>query len=61
MKIKVTVNTGWAGCDHINYEDLPSDWESLTSKEKGNYLHESAQIMLNEHCQAYAEVVDDEE
>lgn len=61
MRIKLTVSTGWANGDHVEYIDLPHHWEALSNHGKENYLHSAATESLHDCCSAYGEVVEDEE
>ena len=58
-KIKVVVDTGFCGADHVDYEDLPEAWETYTPWEKKSYLEEAAQDALNNYISAYADVVEE--
>lgn len=59
--LKVHVSTGWAGGDHIDYWELPDDWDSLSKDEKKKFCDESAMEYLHECCEASAWVVDSED
>jgi len=59
--IKLTVSTGWAGGDHVDYWDLPGNWDSMSDGEKEETIHEYSKEYLEQCCDAYGEVVDDSE
>jgi len=59
-QIKVTVDTGWANGDHVDYWDLPENWDSLTDKEKEKHLDDCANDFLHECCDSFAELVDED-
>ena len=42
MRIKVWVETGYAGADHEDFEELPDGWEDMDEKEREAYLNEIA-------------------
>jgi len=60
-KIKVTVSTGWANGDHVDYWDLPIHWDELDEEQKQITLHSYAEEYLHETCESYAEVAEDED
>lgn len=60
-KIKVTVSTGWAYGDHVDYWELPFNWDGFTKEEKDKFLDECENDYLHEVCESYAEVVDEED
>ncbi len=55
MKIKVTVNTGFVGATHVDYYELPCNWDSLSQDKKENYMEELAKECMEEYIE------DDEE
>jgi hypothetical protein len=57
--IELKVSTGWANGTHVEQQDLPEDWEELTSEEKESILDEMATDFLHEKCQGYAHVVEE--
>lgn len=59
--IKTVVNTGWASGDHVDYHELPINWDDFTEDEKQKHLDELATDELHETCEAYAKVVDEED
>jgi len=59
-QIKITVGTGWANGEHVDYWDLPENWDKFTDKEKENYLDACANDFLHECCDSHAEVVEEE-
>lgn len=61
-KIKLYVNTGCAGCKHIDYHDIPDDeWDEMTEKEREELLDELAQDYLVNHIDYGAFVVEGED
>jgi hypothetical protein len=60
-QIKITVSTGWAYGDHVEYWELPENWDDFSDKEKGKHLNECALAYLHEVCDSYAEVVDEDD
>lgn len=61
MRIKVTVSTGWANGDHVDYYELPAHWENLSDQEKESWISEAAAEYLHETCEASGELVEDDE
>lgn len=59
-QIKLTVSTGWANGNHVEYLELPSHWENLNELEKEEYLNECATEYLHECCESFGEVVDED-
>lgn len=60
-KIKVTVSTGWANGEHIDYWDVPIGWDKMSKEEQENTLNEYAMEYLHETCGCHAELVEDED
>ena len=58
MKIKLTVETGWANGDHVSYEELPIHWDSLTDKEKEDLVDEWAVSYMHEVVSCCGELVE---
>ena len=58
-RIQITVSTGWANGDHVDYCDLPIHWEKLNDEEKEEWIQEAAEEYLHQCCDAFGEVVDD--
>ncbi len=61
MKIKMTVSTGWANGEHVDYQELPPDWDNLSHQEKENYIHACAGEYMHEVCSAHGELVGDDD
>ncbi len=61
MRIRLTVSTGWANGEHVEYIDLPHYWGCLSKHGKEHYLRSAAIGSLKGCCSAYGEVVEDEE
>lgn len=59
--IKLTVETGYVNGDHIDYCDTPDNWDNYTENEKERYMNDAANEYLHEVCQAYGEVVEEED
>jgi hypothetical protein len=60
VKIKIYVDTGFAGCRHVDFQDLPDDWEELSAEEREEYLDEAATDFRNNVINYGASVVDDD-
>ena len=60
-KIKLTVSTGWANGDHVDYVDLPIHWDQLSDKGKEDWIHEAAGEYLHECCESFGELIEDED
>lgn len=60
-QIKLTVSTGWAGGDHVDYVDLPDEWEELTERQQELLIDELGAGYLHEVCGCCGEVVDEED
>jgi len=61
MKIKVTVNTGFVGADHVDYYELPPNWENLNEDERHTLMDTYAQEYMQETIESYGELVEDDE
>lgn len=60
-KIKVYVNTGFAGCTHKDIWDYDDDeWNDLTEEEKQQELNQYAMDFMNTLIECGAHVVEDE-
>ena len=57
----MTVSTGWANCDHVDYCELPENWNGLSEEDRDKWLSAAAMEYLHECCDAFAEVVDEDE
>jgi hypothetical protein len=57
--IELSVSTGWANGTHVEQQELPDDWETLSEIEKEVLLDEMATDFLHEKCQGYAHVVEE--
>jgi hypothetical protein len=58
-KIRLYVDTGFAGCRHEDFQDLPDDWEEMSEEEHQKYLDEEAAVFLQNCISFGAYVVDD--
>lgn len=58
-QIKVSASTGWANGDHVDYWELPDDWDTYSEEEKEKFLVECGDEYLHEMCEGFAEVVDE--
>lgn len=61
QKIKLMVSTGFANCEHVEYQELPEWWEELTSNEKDEFIQDSAREFYNECCEFSGKLVDEDE
>lgn len=61
MKIKLHVSTGWANGDHVDYQELPENWDEFTEDEKQKFIDECATDYLHECCEAAGWLVEDDE
>lgn len=51
-RFKITVDTGFPGCDHIDEADFDDDeWAAMTEEQRENALHEA-------RCQAVWNFID---
>ena len=46
-KIKMVVETGFAGCEHHGEMDLPDGWDKMNEKEQEAFLEEVARDHLS--------------
>lgn len=54
--IKIYVSLGM--CDHeSSFEFADIEWEAMTEKERRDYLNEAVEIEIQNHVDAFAEVV----
>lgn len=60
-KIRVYINTGYANCRHVDFEDLPEDWNDWSAAEQEGYLDEISNAYLNNMIDYGANVVEDED
>ena len=61
VRIKLHVGTGFAGCNHSDYEEIPrKEWESMTEQDKEDYLSQAANDYLSNCIEWSAWVEDDE-
>lgn len=60
-KIKVTVSTGWANGDHVDYWELPLQWDDYDEAGKQKILDDFADEYLHDCCESFAELVDGED
>ena len=61
QRIRLVIDTGFAGCQHEDFLDLPDDWETMSEEERQKYLDEEASDFLSNNINYSAYVVDDEE
>ncbi len=61
MRIKLKVSTGWANGDHIDYVELPENWDSFTEGEKQKFIDDSSVEFLHECCECSGWLVEDDE
>ncbi len=62
VKIKLWADTGYTGCNHDDYEEVPDkEWNAMTEKEKEDYLNDMASIHLHNHIDYGACVVEEGE
>jgi hypothetical protein len=57
-RIRVTVDTGYVGCDHVEEFEAPEEWDEMTEKERDEFLTESENIGLANHIEVYAEYLE---
>ena len=49
----------WAGCNNIDDVDLPEDWETMSNKERDEYIEtEAERNFWNQGFEWYGEVID---
>jgi hypothetical protein len=58
-KIKITVDTGFAGAEHEDECELPDDWDAMPEDERQDFLAECCADAIANFIDAYAEVVND--
>ena len=59
--LKLVVSTGWANGDHVDYQELPDDWDEMSAEEQRNFIDDCARDYLFECCESYGEIVDEED
>lgn len=58
-RIKMSVETGFAGEGHVDYFECEDElWNSMSPERREAYLDEVALEYLHERCACYAEVVE---
>lgn len=64
-RIKLYCYSGFAGADHIDYEELPDNWDDMDEKEREEFLSQAAEDYFNNCGVEYGAYVvdgdDDEE
>jgi hypothetical protein len=59
MKLKLKINTGYAGANHEDEIEIPDEeLEGLAEHEKSNYFDECLQDFINNNIEAYWEIVE---
>jgi nitrogen regulatory protein PII-like uncharacterized protein len=56
VKIKITVETGFAGATHTDYDEVDrEDWDAMTKDEQEEYLDQAATDLRDNYvsCNAY--------
>lgn len=56
VRIKITVDTGFANASHTDYEEVDrEEWDSMTKEEQEEYLDQAAIDLRDNHidCNAY--------
>jgi hypothetical protein len=60
-RIKLFIDTGSANARHIDYIDLPDDWDQMSGKDQEEYLDEEAQDFVSNYIEFGAVVVDEDD
>jgi|688.fasta_scaffold1383042_1 hypothetical protein len=59
VKIKITVETGFAGATHTDYDEVDrEDWEAMTEDERDEYLDEAAVTLRDNYVYCNAHVIE---
>ena len=53
-RIKIVVETGYVNCDHIDYMEIPYDWDEWSEKEKEQLLNVLALELLHKQVSCFA-------
>lgn len=62
IKIKVYVDTGFAGCEHVDYIEIPkTEWYAMSTVDQDRLLDDAAKELLGNNIDYGAYVVTDEE
>jgi hypothetical protein len=56
-RIRLWIDTGFAGEGHEDFIDLPEDWEEMSVNERRKFLDDEAQIFLSNRIDWGADVV----
>lgn len=59
--IRLTVKTGFVDAEHVCEYGLPDWWDTFSDEQKGNTLSHYAQEYLQEVCEAFGEVVEEDD
>ena len=59
-RIKIVVETGYVNCDHIDYMEIPDNFDEWTDEEKEKLLNDLALDLLHEQVSCRAFVEDDQ-
>jgi len=62
VKIKLLIETGFAGCDHEDFMEIDKeDWDSMTKDEQNRFLDNLAREFRDDYISCAAWVVEDED
>lgn len=60
-RLRVSIDTGFAGCTHVtDLDEEIEGWESMTPEERETVLQEYVQDSIDDHIDAWVEVLDDQ-
>jgi hypothetical protein len=59
--IRLTVKTGFMDADHVDDYELPNGWDTFTDERKESLLSNLAQEYLQDVCEAFGEVVEEDD
>lgn len=60
MRLKLTVETGFVGGEHIDYEELPEDWDKYSEPDRQKFIRDCCNDFIHDVCDVYGEIVEDE-
>jgi len=59
VRIKLWVNTGFAGAKHEEEIEGPDEWETMSPEEREKWMDEAARDYLFDRCEFGAAVIPD--
>lgn len=58
-KIKMHIGTGYAGAEHVDFVNVPDDWDEMSEQGRQRLLDEHAEEFLANNIEYGAWLVDD--